>query len=274
MYTKALITILALMLMIGVPLAAQDDVITDELTDEDAIVLVGTINFTVDGDLVMTTTNEETGADEMFIIAPAGAFRPSSVEDDDVVIIVGRLLPDGLTVQAAEFEFFVEEEDEEAVEEPVEAVEEPVEEEVEEPIDEEPVESCGNSSHPVAARLAEAFEMSADDIMAMHCDGNGFGNIARALLLAENDLDGATAQDFLDRHHGGEGWGQIVRESGMHPRDFAPGLIGRHNDDETEIETTSASRPGNGNGHGNGNGGNGNGNGGGNGRGNSGGKGK
>ncbi len=262
--------ILALLLAISIPLAAQDDISTDDLTDDDAIVLIGELSFSENGDIIMTVTDEETGETEMFIIAPAGAFNPSTVEDGDVVIIMGRLLPDGMTVQAAEFEFFVEEEEEPEVDPEatpeMEMTEEPPIEE-----DEEPVVTCGNSNHPVAARFAAEFEMSVDDIMAMHCDGNGFGNIARALLLAQNDENGATAQDFLDRHRGGEGWGQIVRESGMHPSELAPGQIGRNRntDEDDSDDTTAASQPGNGNGRGNGNSGN-NGNNGNNGNGNNG----
>src|SRR5690606_3609405 len=97
-------------LVIALPLAAQDDSETvDDLTDDDAIMVIGEITFTVNGDIVIM---DEEG--NMYVIAPAGAFTPSILQNGDMVIIVGRLLPDGITVQAIEFEFFVEEEDPEA----------------------------------------------------------------------------------------------------------------------------------------------------------------
>ena len=47
--------------------------------------------------------------------------------------------------------------------------------------------SCGGNGgqHPVATRLADAFGVSYDEIMGWHCKGYGFGNIAKAYLLAQ-----------------------------------------------------------------------------------------
>lgn len=253
--------VLALILALGViaPLAAQEEAESlEDLTEDDAAIVIGEYGYNEHGDIIVTATDEETGETVVYIIAPAGAFTPSSVQEGDMVIIIGRLLPDGVTVQAMTFEFFVEEEEEEAGEEP-EATEEPEmtpePEATEEPemtpepeVTEEPVvATCGNANHPVAARLAEEFGMSQGEIMAMHCQGNGFGNIARALLLARAAEDGTTAQDYLDRHHAGEGWGHIVRESGMHPSELAPGRIGKGRSTTTEDSAQMTTRPGNGN---------------------------
>src|SRR5690606_19139968 len=262
------------------PLAAQEEAESlDDLTEDDAAVVIGEYGYNEHGDIIVTTTDEETGETVAYIIAPAGAFTPSSVQEGDMVIIIGRLLPDGVTVQAMTFEFFVEEEPEateepemtpepEATEEPEmtpepEATEEPEMTPEPEATEEPVVATCGNANHPVAARLAEEFGMSQDEIMAMHCQGNGFGNIARALLLARAAEDGNTAQDYLDRHHAGEGWGHIVRESGMHPSELAPGRIGKGRSASTEDSTQITTRPGKAN-RNNGNNGNRGGNGGGN----------
>ena len=277
-HRSALLYILFALLFIAVlPLAGQDSGDPVEtLTDENTILVVGEISFSTAGDIIV---NAESG--EIFIIAPAGAFTPSIIQAGDTVIIIGTLLPDGQTIQAISFELFVDDEtDPEATPEATaevtpeitpeataEATPEITPEATEEPID-EPLATCGNPNHPVAARIAEEFEVSQEEVMAMHCAGNGFGNIARAFLLARAVDDGTLPQDFLDMHHNGQGWGNIVRGTGVHPSDLAPGRIGKGNDDSDETETTSTTQSGRGNGNGNGNNGNGNGNGRGNGNGN------
>lgn len=152
-------------------------------------------------------------------------------------------------------------------------------------------EECTPDGHPVAARIADAFDVSPCEVEAQHDAGNGFGNIAKAYLLAEayNQalMDGLLegeildptllldAQAYLDMHGEGMGWGQIVKASGVHPSDLAPGKLKKRaaNDDDTEettdntdattqTETAATGNNGNGNGNGNnGNNGNGNGNG-------------
>src|SRR5690606_16994988 len=56
---------------------------------------------------------------------------------------------------------------------------------------------CYRPGHPVATALAAEFELDYDVVMGWHCDGFGFGEIARALLLAEQ-TEGTDAQDLLD----------------------------------------------------------------------------
>ena len=146
-----------------------------------------------------------------------------------------------------------------------------------------PEEECTPNGHPVAARLADAFDVSPCEVEAQHDAGNGFGNIAKAYLLAEayNQalLDGLLegeeidptllldAQAYLDMHAEGMGWGQIVKASGVHPSDLAPGKLKKRaaNDDDSENTTDTTTEPAttetntNGNGKNN-NGNNGNGN--------------
>jgi hypothetical protein len=134
-------------------------------------------------------------------------------------------------------------------------------------------EGC-RSPNPTAIRLAAAFGVSPEEIMAKHCAGFGFGEIAKAYQLArlckesENPADCKSADDFLAMKKGGMGWGKIIKESGVHPSKLAPGKIMKG--------TADGSKPGKGKGgpkasapakdkgkdKGNGNGGNGNGNGG------------
>lgn len=90
--------------------------------------------------------------------------------------------------------------------------------------------SCGgNNQQPVAARLADAFGVSYDEIMAWHCKGFGFGEIAKAYLLAKQA--GKSAGDYLAMRTAGKGWGQIIKETGVKPKDLAPGSVIRGSKD-------------------------------------------
>jgi hypothetical protein len=276
-----LVTCASLLLgAVALPLLAQETSVT---TNESALVVTGAVDFTDSGDIMVAG----------YIIAPAGAFQPSMLVEGDIVIITGTLLPDGITIQAEAFEFFddsgeatpeatveatpeltpeatVESTPELTPEATVEATPELTPEATEEPI------TCGNPNHPVATAIAEEFDVSVEVVIGMHCSGFGFGAITRAFLLAE--ATGGDAQSYLDLKASGTGWGQIMREAGVHPSDLAPGhVIGKnkHHGEATAEPEMETSSQGNGRGQGNGNGrGNGNqgGNGNGNGQGNGGGK--
>lgn len=115
--------------------------------------------------------------------------------------------------------------------------------------------------HPVAAALAEYFEVEYDEIITLHEAGNGFGNIAKAYFFA--DQLGLTPQDLLLEAHT-SGWGNVLKENGIHPG--AVGKGGGKNSEITEPENSPIEPQGNGaaglagpggqgsNGHGNGNG--------------------
>jgi hypothetical protein len=77
------------------------------------------------------------------------------------------------------------------------------------------------STHPVALAIADAFGVPLSEVIALHADGLGFGEIARAYFLARelaadadltNDL---TAAQILAMHQSGQGWGQIVAALGL-----------------------------------------------------------
>lgn len=61
----------------------------------------------------------------------------------------------------------------------------------------------GSPTQVIAQRLAKNFNVSADEIIALHQQGSGFGAIARALLLARQHGHGAKAADFLPQASGG-----------------------------------------------------------------------
>ncbi len=90
----------------------------------------------------------------------------------------------------------------------------------------------GNNQHPVATRLANAFGVSYDEVMGWHCKGFGFGEIAKAYLLAKQT--GKPASDYLGMRTAGKGWGQIIKEAGVKPKDLAPGSVIRGTKDKPD----------------------------------------
>jgi hypothetical protein len=92
------------------------------------------------------------------------------------------------------------------------------------------VGGCQRDDHPVATRLADAFEVPYDEIMGWHCQGFGFGEIARAYLLAQHAKDGKTAAEYLALKKSGQGWGQIMKDAGVSHKDLAPGSVIRGKD--------------------------------------------
>jgi hypothetical protein len=119
----------------------------------------------------------------------------------------------------------IDEADEEEDPEPEETAE-PEPEITPEPEPEETPEPtvCAPLTHPVANRLAAEFEVDVTEILGWHCDGFGFGEIARALLMAEAD-DDLDYEDYLALKAGGLGWGQIMQTTGLHPSALAPGRV-------------------------------------------------
>jgi hypothetical protein len=260
------ILILVALLLAGaiLPGFAQDS--TTTVSVDSLTIVTGAVEYSPSGDILVAGVT----------IAPAGAFDPSMLHEGDIVIITGISIND-TTLQAVTFEFFDDSQQDVEVtpEVTLEATDEVTPEATVEATDEATPEAtaeasteatdCNGPNQPVAMRIAETFDVTYDEVMALHCQGIGFGNIIRAYVLAENSDDGSTAQDFLDRHGNGEGWGQIMHDSGVKPSDLAPGQVLKHHDDQ---QTGDTSQPTNGNGNGHGNGGNGNGHGNGNGNGN------
>lgn len=119
------------------------------------------------------------------------------------------------------------------------------------------------NQHPVATALAEYFDVDYNEIMTLHEEGNGFGNIAKAYFFA--DQLGLTPQDLLLEAHT-SGWGNVLKQNGIHP-----GAVGKGGGKKSEVTEQPENSPiepqnngaagltgpggQNGNGHGNGNGG-------------------
>jgi len=237
----------AVLVLPGVALAQ------DEPPVEDVGILVGVVETAPDGTIMV----------EGYVIDTSMVTLPSPLNDGDIVIVIG-IFTDDMTLQATSFELFEEQPDED--------MDDDMDGDMEDDMDDDSEYACNDMTNPVAMRIAEAFEVTNDEVAAMHCDGNGFGNIVRAYLLAEASAEGdepMTAEEYLMLHHSGMGWGNIVRESGVHPSDLAPGQIRNQDDMDDTVEgddtamrgtTTSSTGPGNSNNHGNSNGNNGNGN--------------
>lgn len=226
---RARLALIALFLfaaaMLIVPLAAQDSVVDDG----DLTIVTGAVSFGADGSIIVAG----------IIIAPASAFNPSMLREGDLVIITGVLLNE-TTLQAITLEFFEDDPAEVTPEPTPEATPEATPEmtpeatlEVTPEVTPEPTyATCGNLDHPVAARVAERFGVPVEEVIALHCAGNGYGNIIRAYTLAELADDGSTAADFLARHQAGEGWGEIMRDSDVDRSELAPGQVLKQNRDE------------------------------------------
>ncbi|GAB4538667.1 MAG: hypothetical protein Kow0063_26730 [Anaerolineae bacterium] len=75
-------------------------------------------------------------------------------------------------------------------------------------------------SHPVASAIAEYFEVDYSEIATLHEEGLGFGVIAHAYFIA--GTLGISPTDVLAEFQAGTGWGEILKEYGLHP-----GLAGR-----------------------------------------------
>lgn len=229
--------ILALLLAVALPLLAQ----TPTPDPAGLVVVVGNVDLTQG---VIMVNN--------YIIAPASAFEPSILRQGDLVVVVGYLLPDGVTIQAISLELFA------GTMTPTPNLtwtptftptpNLTITPTFTPPPSATPVDTtCARENHPVANRLADDFGVSYDEIISWHCMGFGFGEIARAYLLA--DATGVPAATYFAQRQAGMGWGEIMRQADVHPSQLAPGQVIRpHGDD----------RPGRGNGN-NGNGNNGNG---------------
>jgi hypothetical protein len=65
-------------------------------------------------------------------------------------------------------------------------------------------------SHPVAAGLAEVYEVDEEEIMGYFCDGFGFGQI---MLALQTDVE--NYGELLSQREEGLGWGEIWQELGL-----------------------------------------------------------
>ncbi len=207
-----------------------------------------------------------------YIIVPSTGLQSPTLQQGDEVVVIGYLQPDGVTVLATSFELFAgtnapllestEEPTPEATVEPTaevtmeptpEVTMEPTPEVTMEPTPEVTMEptaevttepaDCIQSGQPVGQRLADDFGVSYDEIMGWFCQGFGFGEIARAYLMA--DSSGDPAASYFDQRQAGMGWGEIVKEAGVQPSSLAPGQVIRPHSDNPEDQPGNSGNNGN-----------------------------
>lgn len=89
----------------------------------------------------------------------------------------------------------------------------------------DPISHTTSVSHPVASAIAEYFaeyfDVDASEIAALHDEGLGFGVIAHAYFVARTRRT-ITPAEVLAEFQAGKGWGEIIKDYGLHP-----GLAGR-----------------------------------------------
>lgn len=80
--------------------------------------------------------------------------------------------------------------------------------------------------HPVAERIAGQFDVDYAEIIEHFCTGGyGFGQITMAYRLAA--ASGESVEAVFELRDSGMGWGRIVKDLGLHPRDVMGGGNGR-----------------------------------------------
>lgn len=81
--------------------------------------------------------------------------------------------------------------------------------------------------HPVGAAIAQFFGITDTEVISMHNSGVGFGVIARAYMTAKFSEGQLTPEEALELFQSGAGWGQIMKEYGVHPGGKGLGAIMR-----------------------------------------------
>lgn len=260
MYSKnrkhLLVALLVGLLLIGavaLPSLAQTATPTPTVTPDPTTLVL------VIGSLDLTSGQIVVGG---YVIVPVSGLPSVSLQQGDLVIITGYLQPDGITVQAVTFELFVDEPD--GTQTPTLTFTPSATPDLTQTMTLTPaltftptvevtetLEPCNFPNQPVAQRIAEAFHVTYEEVIAQHCAGFGFGEITRAYLLAE--ATGETPQYYLNLKASGLGWGQIVRDTGIHPSELAPGQVhrGGYDSEATPDPETSADLDAQGNGRGN-----------------------
>lgn len=98
--------------------------------------------------------------------------------------------------------------------------------------------------HPVARAIADYFDVPYEDVFDLHEAGNGFGTITKAYyftnLLSDAELmtPPESPEALLEAAHG-SGWGNILKDYGIHP-----GSIGNGQGHRPDSEATTADASG------------------------------
>jgi hypothetical protein len=88
---------------------------------------------------------------------------------------------------------------------------------------------CGQTErrHRAAERLAEEIGVDYTQVMASFCGGRGFGQILIAYRIAQ--ASGQSAESIWVLRDSGQGWGQIIRDLDLNPREIMGRSPGRNN---------------------------------------------
>ncbi|MBN1565728.1 MAG: hypothetical protein JXA10_17930 [Anaerolineae bacterium] len=205
-----------------------------------------------------------------FLVAPAGAFRPSDFEVGDYVEITGQFLNDD-TFQAVDITLVddtgdddddvgdddddvgdddddVGDDDDDVGDDDDDVGDDDDDVGDDDDDDDDDDNGCLRNDHPVLLTYADSFDVSYDELLDAHCNGGyGLGEIARALNLAAQDGVDASWLDILAMRDT-MGWGDILKEFDVDPSALAPGqIISKNNKNKNQGDDTDGddSAPGN-----------------------------
>ncbi|MBN1955208.1 MAG: hypothetical protein JW900_09190 [Anaerolineae bacterium] len=91
-----------------------------------------------------------------------------------------------------------------------------------------PDDASGADPHPAAVKLSTYLDVTYEEVIALHVEGVGFGEIARAYrLAAANSEAGVSGADLLQMRLEGVGWGEVCKQIGIHPGNGRPPWAGQ-----------------------------------------------
>lgn len=99
------------------------------------------------------------------------------------------------------------------------------------------------TTHPVGSIIAFFFNIPYTQVMELHNEGFGFGEIARVYLTAMASNGALTPEDLLAMRQEGVGWGQIKKDYDIHPGGNGLGSI-MGNKPESTVEPPGPGDPG------------------------------
>jgi hypothetical protein len=100
-------------------------------------------------------------------------------------------------------------------------------------------------THPVGIVIALYFNIPYTQVMELHNEGLGFGEIARAYLTAMASGGALTPEEILAMRQEGVGWGEIKKDYGVHPGGNGLGSIMGHKPQPESTEPAPQVKPGN-----------------------------
>jgi hypothetical protein len=101
-------------------------------------------------------------------------------------------------------------------------------------------------THPVGMMIAMFFHIPYTEVMTLHNEGLGFGEIARAYLTAQASGGVLTPEQVLEMRQAGMGWGQFKKEFGIHPGGKGLGsIMGNKSQSEPTTPPLPEVKPGN-----------------------------